>query len=269
MSSAARPFPLLLLLLLSFLAFAASRTPPPEGDEPAGVVLVVGRAEDTSVRILLGECLLCRPPSSPLSRSLFSSSSAAPHYPLDCGPTSRCPRSLTISHRAESQPKWEMRDTFTISRPTVVTVNSLQACTTYELRLLAEDEGATDPMEEFVAAAHFSTRCESKPLTLAVLSCDRFADDPEDDAFVWQLAETLEKERTFMTLHLGDQVYADKIFEKYGESSLEDVSLGANMEEMRGLYVGLEQRSVSTLLLLIVRLPLFYHSAYGGLRLQR
>jgi phosphodiesterase/alkaline phosphatase D-like protein len=126
-----------------------------------------------------------------------------------------------------------MRDTFTIARPTIVTVNNLQACTTYELRLLAEDEGATDPKEEFVAAAHFSTRCESRPLTLAVLSCDRFADDPEDDDFVWQLAETLQKERTFMTLHLGDQVYADKIFEKYGESSLEDVSLGAIGEELR------------------------------------
>ena len=53
--------PRLRLLLLGALLLlglggprAAAREPPPEGDHPAGIVLVVGRVEETTARILLG-----------------------------------------------------------------------------------------------------------------------------------------------------------------------------------------------------------------------
>lgn len=196
----------MLLPLLAAVVQCATHAVPAEGDAPDAILLAIGRVEADSARVL-----------------------------LDCGGTGRCPRGVSLAHRAAGAgaDEWQRLGHYAVGPgPRVVLVTGLLPCTDIELRVLADDEGATEP-EEYMARALFSTACADESLRFAVLSCDRYADDMQDDGFVWELAAALRERRIFATFHIGDQIYADKLFDRYSRASFDEVRMVLDGREAR------------------------------------
>eukprot|EP00055_Hartaetosiga_balthica_P003497 m.8012 g.8012 ORF g.8012 m.8012 type:complete len:558 (-) comp2987_c0_seq1:305-1978(-) len=103
-------------------------------------------------------------------------------------------------------------ETFTTTGlPLVLKFDELEECSEYWVQFFVGDKN--------VDSGNILTKC-AHTFNAIVISCDRYLDDHDND-FVLELHKTITGRDTFF--HIGDQLYLDSIFDKYGLNSFHEV----------------------------------------------
>eukprot|EP00045_Choanoeca_perplexa_P018449 m.292135 g.292135 ORF g.292135 m.292135 type:complete len:536 (+) comp17823_c0_seq1:3433-5040(+) len=92
-------------------------------------------------------------------------------------------------------------------KPYILHLDALQSCHNYRVEFQKIDANQAN-LSEHRMTSKFSTLCTNgQAAKVVVVSCDRHADDLNDDDFV----ATLNDLDFDLALHIGDQIYADKL----------------------------------------------------------
>ncbi|EDQ88997.1 uncharacterized protein MONBRDRAFT_25781 [Monosiga brevicollis MX1] len=179
-----------LCLVLATALCAASSDKDSDAEVNSPIFLVNGRITNQVARVLVD----CRHTDPELRKSC-----SALEYTLDAP-----------DHHTEVVHLTDM--------PMILKINRLNTCHQYTLTVQVKDQPET------AITSHFATPCpDTDHRRMIVVSCDRFADDPNDDAFLEAFAD---RAGPFdVMFHMGDQIYADKLLKLEAQTIDEAIPL--------------------------------------------